>query len=215
MQASTRKRKAPFPAKRRRSTPSAYVPRRYTSVLRPELKSVDVAIAQTMNSTGALTLINPLQTGTGIGQRIGTKVSIISLEVRLINYSNATTGLTQIHRMIVCLDKQPNALTTTIVQVLVAVDVWSPRTLANRGRFVLLSDKAYEVGAFTQGNSKVYNKVFIKFRKPLVVEFNTSSAGTIADIVSNAIYLFGIGSEPPGTTAGTTVGFTRVRYTDV
>ena len=213
---STRKRRAPFPAKRARTTPrQQYIPRRYTPSIRPESKFVDVNLPLAANTTGAFQLLNPSQPGTGAGQRIGMKVSLTSVELRHQNYCTVTTGMTQLHRVIIVLDTQPNGVALALLQVLVAVDVYSPKTLANRNRFRLLSDKVVQVGSYLQSNCRVYSHTYIKFRKPIIVEFNNGVAGTIGDIVNNAIFVILIGSEPAGATAGTMYGYSRIRYTDV
>lgn len=169
----------------------------------------------TANTTGAFQLMNPSQPGTGPGQRIGMKVSLTSVELRHHNYCTPTTGVTQIHRVMIVLDTQPNGVALALLQVLVAVDVYSPKTLANRNRFRILSDKNYVVGAFTQGNSRNFGHIYIKFRKPVIVEFNNGVAGTIGDIVNNSIYCILIGTEPAGPGAGTMYAYSRIRYTDV
>lgn len=214
MQTSTRKRKAPFPAKRRRSTPSAYVPRRYTSINRPEFKFIDVGFNFLMNTTGAFQLLNGLVPGTGASQRIGTKISIKSIELRYKCISTLTTGASQLMRVLLVLDHQPNGVALSLLQVLVTVDTFSPRSLANRARFKLLHDKTHSISASGQDNTTLYNKIYMQFKKPIVVEYNIGVAGNIGDIVNSSIYVIAIGSEVAGPTAGTTQGFSRIRYID-
>ena len=58
-------------------------------------------------------------------------------------------------------------------------------------------------------------KAYIKFRRPIVTEYNAGVAGTIADIATNSLYLITIGQQNAGLTAGITLGTCRIRYTDM
>ena len=167
-------------------------------------------------STGTSSwLLNGLAPGSSASQRIGQKVSVRSLEIRLYNQVTAGTGVDQLHRQLVVMDRQANGAPPAIANILSAADVAAPRNLEYRKRFKVLLDKTFTLNATAEPGSQKWRKYYIKFKRPIVVEFNAGVAGTIADIVTNSLYIFNIGSQAAGATAGTVTGYIRMRYTDM
>lgn len=141
-------------------------------------------------------------------------VTIRSIELRLLNFATAATGVDQVHRWIVVVDKQCNATALTGAALLNAATIYGLRLLENRKRFKILLDRPVSLNASAEPGTFRYHHVYMKFRRPLVTEYNTGNAGTVADIVSNSLYLYVIGSVAPGVTAGSCNGYARIRYTD-
>lgn len=54
----------------------------------------------------------------------------------------------------------------------------------------------------SQGCSDTVFKMTVKFKKPVVVKFNATNAGTIGDIVDNSFHLIGIMSNDDLTNSG-------------
>lgn len=190
-----------------------FTPRAFT---RGEWKFLDLTVNNAMDSTGAMLLLNGLQPGSSASQRIGMKVAIRSLQMKLISFCTAGTGVDQEHRWLVLLDRQANgAAPAALTDFLAAGNTKGLRNLANRRRFKIVLDKRYYINnANEPGSARVFN-VYMKFRRPLIVEYNAGIAGTIADIVSNSLYLVLIGQVAPGTGAGMIQGYARIRYTDM
>lgn len=205
--------------KRRKTAPRTYARMPVSSyVARPprmEWKYLDVAVGMTMDTAGALTLLNGLTPGTGASQRIGMNIQIMSVELRLLNFVTAGTGTDQVHRMALVMDRQCNATAMTGVAYLNSATIYGMRLLENRKRFKTFMDKPMYLNATAEPGAGCYTHYYNKFRRPLTVEYNTGNAGTVADIVSNSLYLYGIGSSAPGVGAGTCNGYARIRYTDM
>lgn len=185
---------------------------------RGEWKYSDVTIASAngWSTTALLTLLNGIAGGTLANQRVGMKVSIRSLEIRLNNTVNAN-DVTQINRWMVVLDRQANAAApAALTDILTTADVFGMRNLANRKRFKIMLDKTAVVpDQAISGTGGRYWKVYMKFRRPLIVEYNANIAGNIGDISSNSLYLITIGNIAAGATCTGVYGATRIRYTDM
>lgn len=177
---------------------------------------MDTLVSQVADSTGAMTLLNGLQPGTGASQRIGMKVAIRSLEFKGQVRVTAATGVDQIQRYIILLDRQANgAAPAALTDFLTGGVYYSLRNLANRRRFKAIHDRMFSLNASGEPDSQRCWKFYIKFRKPIIVEFNAGNAGTVADIVTNSLYLMSLGQAPAGATAGSILGYCRLRYTDL
>ena len=183
--------------------------------IRGEWKYLDVTVNVVMDTSGVVLLLNGLGLGNGASQRVGQNIAIRSIEFRLLSYVNAGTGVDQVHRYALVVDRQANATAMTGAQYLNAATIYGLRLLENRKRFKTLYDKSRYMNATAEPNSGCYTHKYIKLKRPLITEYNTGNAGTIADIVSNSLYLYGIGSSAPGATAGFCTGYVRIRYTDM
>ena len=181
-----------------------------------EWKYVDWTISQASDQTGVITCINALTPGTGASQRIGMKVAVRSLEFKGQVRVTIATGVDQVQRYAVIIDRQCNGTGPVAMTDFWAANVYySLRNLANRKRFKTVWDRMYSLNAAAEPDSQRCVKFYIKFRRPLIVEFNTGVAGTVADIVSNGLFFISSGQAPAGATAGSILGALRVRYTDM
>lgn len=193
-----------------------FTPRQFS---RGEWKYNDLNTAVDINSTATLTLLNGLQPGTAANQRVGMKITMKTLEIRARMATTAATGVEQFARWFIVLDRQPNgAAPGAITDIISAAGVQYPRNLANRKRFKILLDKCWAFGATSVATgtpTSRFVKYYLKFRRPLVTEFNTGVAGTVADISTNSLYLVVIGSEVAGNTDVQAAINTRLRYTDM
>lgn len=180
-----------------------------------EWKYIDTADAYAVNTGGTLTLINGLSLGNTATTRIGQKVLLQSLEVKFRNAVVATTGLDQTHRIMIVLDRQCNGAALTLAEVINPTNTEGLRNLASRRRFKILQDIRFDLNAATESGSSYSNKVYMRFKRPIMVEYNAGNAGTVADISSGSIYMIHLGSNVAGNTAGTSAVVTRLRYTDI
>jgi len=175
------------------------------------------AVAETNDWTGTEqdpttfdTLFVPV-TGAGINQRIGKACKVLKMKMRFM--LNAAQQLNQTGadpaaqvRVIVYLDKQTNAAQAQGEQVMTggvsdATGVLSFQNINNFGRFQVIKDwtfnlqnpnMSYDGTNIEQaGLSKTW-KMSKRFKKPIVVRFNATNGGTIADIVDNSLHVLAL-----------------------
>lgn len=193
-----------------------------------EKKVKDIAVATYPISTvGSFTLLNGLVPGTDFNNRIGRKVFLNSFYVRGFcrNSDDGTGGSTSpgdLWRMIIFMDMQPNGSAPAVTDLLVSASSASQLNMNNRDRFKVLCDKQYTTGPWTFLGSGGYwasadgASHAIKKYKRVSAEtiYNAGTAGTIADIISGALYMFWIGTSAAVEQGGEAVVSVRVRYTD-
>ena len=177
----------------------------------PELKAVDTAVALNCDTTGAIQLLNGIQPGTGLDQRVGRRVSMVMMKARLQAAVTAGTGVDQFCRYLVVLDHQPNGAALAINDVILG-GTTSQVNLSNQVRFEILRDKRVYLNASGEPGSAAVIEFSIALNRD--TQYNSGSAGTVADIATNSLYLIVLGSIAAGATAGAVAGSVRVRYYD-
>lgn len=219
-----RARKYQARARSVRPTYRGWNARSLNAAQRPEWKYADGILGgtvfQPINTTyNKFCLAGPITAGAAATQRIAQQITVktLQLNVRVEQIPTVTTiGHHTIVRMMVVLDKQSNATDLVISDVLVTnantvCDTESMRRLENRKRFKIMLDKQYASSADWQ--SIIRRKYYLRFKKPLVVQFNAVNGGTYADVVSNNIWLVFWSSG--GAADSPHVNFmSRLRYTD-
>jgi len=112
-----------------------------------------------VNLTGQISVVNAIQLGTDIGQRIGRKVMIKSVYVRgfvgveqAIGTNDNVQTPPQLCRMIILVDQQPNGAVPAATDILVSAHACSQLNLANRDRFKILADKTYDLDMYINHN---------------------------------------------------------------
>jgi hypothetical protein len=164
------------------------------------------------NTTGAVTLLNGIAPGTSMAQRVGHVIHMSYLDMRCYTTVTAGTGVDQTHRVLLVLDKQCNGAAPAVTDVLTYASTMSPYNLYNRKRFLILMDRTFNLNAVAQGGShKSWN---VHKSIPYEVTYNAGTAGTVADIITNSLYLVIVGSEAAGVTAGTSNVYSRLRFSD-
>lgn len=183
-----------------------------------ELKFTDVTAATatavaalTFTTPGASFLLNGLVPNSTATGRIGRRIMMKSIYIRLVWSLAATTTGGSPLRMIVVYDKQSNGAAPAVTDVLLTDSAISPNNISNRDRFVVLCDKLVDpvaVGSQFQVADVVYKKL------NLPVQYNAGTAGTIADITSGAVYIM-FAQFGGAFTAAPVVSWTsRIRYND-
>lgn len=199
-------------------TYQGYNPRRFAM---GEWKYKDIDANVDFNTTATMTLLNGLAPGTSASQRVGMKIAVRSIELHMHATSTTGTGDEQVARLSIVLDRQPNgAAPSAITDIITASSVSAMRNLANRKRFKLLWDKRYPFGstitnASTGTPTTRVMKLYMKFRRPIIVDYNSGVAGTVADISTNSLYLLTLGTVAPGNGDVTATFYARIRYTDM
>lgn len=166
------------------------------------------------NSAMALFILNNMAQGSSASTRIGLKISVQSVELRWYSRATPFGGTDQVHRFWLFIDKQANGTLPLPNEYLLNPNTLAMRNLNYRKRFKTVMDRAYICNASAEPFDHKYNHVYIKFRKPLLVEYNNGNTGTIADIVSNSLIFGYVSNIAPGATAGQVYGNIRIRYTD-
>ncbi len=183
------------------------------------INSVAVANTWTIFNSGSINLIAQ---GTTESERIGRKVTIKKILIRVLMTQPTHTNLAasdDLVRWVVYVDKQANGATAAsdgIAGIMVADSPNTFRTLANTGRFAILLDQVVNMNVMAAAGNGTANDTaeIIKQRKffksvNIPLEFN-STAGAITEIRSNNIGVMAI-------SIGGTITFAasvRLRFTD-
>lgn len=153
-------------------------------------------------------LFAPTQ-GTAINNRVGRKVSIRKLkitgQITAAAQADATAADAAAHVRLICyMDQQSNGQQSQGEDLMdgssgtTAGSVNAFQSLANFGRFKVLSDKhivlqnpnmTYDGTNIEQAGLIKYFKMSYVFKKPLIVHFNATNGGTVADIVDNSFHV--------------------------
>jgi len=188
-----------------------------------ELNFVDTNIGGiSISTTGVLTLLNGMAQGTTASTRIGRKITIKSIQWRFDCATSTNTTWTA-NRYMIVQDMQPNGATAAFADIYDNATPSTLRNISNMARFRVLFDSDEFIMVGDNGGVGVSNydvdslatahKGYIKCNIP--VQYNAGTAGTVADITTNAVYFVTIGN---GSTSLTDVnvqaGTVRIRYSD-
>jgi len=159
------------------------------------------------------TLLAPI-VGSGVDQRIGKSVKVLKIKIRGSITSNHQINQTagrdpQFVRLILHQDKQTNSTQAQGEDVMAnagsaILNVHSFQNVNNFGRFRVLKDKVFIIenpnmsydgtNIETQGIVK-YFKWTVKFKYPVMIRFNATNGGTVADIVDNSFHIIANSSD--------------------
>lgn len=166
-----------------------------------ELKFYDQSAGPTAaSSTGTIASASlcTVASGTGESQRIGRKITISSIHLRVVASLNATTTASNTDdglRVILYWDKQCNGASAAVTDILETGDYLSYNNLSNKNRFTILADKMVDVSATAGAYNGTTNQFAQKanthswnIRCRLPVEFS-STTGVIGEIRSNNLGL--------------------------
>jgi len=186
-----------------------------------ELNFLDTPLAATViDTTGAITLLNGMVQGTSASQRIGRKISIKSIQLRL-QHGMGSTGLSTMCRVAIVLDLQSNGAAPAWLDVFDnSTSLSAPHTMrniSNAGRFKVLWSHFFTLtGSNASGLSTddtFINDEWYK-RCDIPVNYNAGVAGTVGDIQTGGLFYMTLGSTAAGTAAASTTGTIRIRYAD-
>lgn len=168
-----------------------------------------------LDTTGTVTLLNGVQQGVAVTQRIGKKILMKSLQGRgrMLNGTTATSN--DVAWMIVY-DKRPNGNLPAINDILVSTSSQAMNNDNNAGRFSILKRcDAMMIGTATlpTETSAVSTDFYLDLKKHEVV-YKAFQSGAINDIEQGALYLVTVGQNTAGTTAASLVETFRLRFFD-
>lgn len=182
-----------------------------------EKKFRDVNQVISADDTGSFTLLNGMAQGTSQSTRIGNKISMTSILLRLAAFNGEAGASAPIIRYLIVYDKQTNAATPAITDVLTAATVLAPMNLANRDRFVVLAEDTFRPDNTFNDTAAIaeyaeFRQRYIKIRLDTV--FNNTSGGTVADIQSGGLFIIALSTMVNGTAEPVVTIYSRIRYTD-
>lgn len=172
-----------------------------SKVSKPEMKKKFVSWAGTsINTTGIATeLTSAIAQGTAYDERIGRKIKLHSIDLRG-HFTYTPTAITDGDanvRVVLVLDKQTNGALYTAGSLFhdTAHTFYTHFNVENNQRFTILYDKVFRLpienentAAGTPGS--VEKPFHIRKKLNHVLEFDTSVAGTIADLKSNSLSMY-------------------------
>jgi len=183
-----------------------------------ELKVVDTAqFNSDFDTTGTFTLVNGVATGTDFTDRIGRKVCWKSLLVQghIINEGDPST--TNLCRIMIVYDSQPNGALPALTDVLTAATSTAPLNLNNRDRFRVLMDKRFALGSVsttaTQAVSDRTTALIHKYKKLNLETIFDATTAAIGSIQTGSIFCLTVGTVAAGTTYEFQ-GSIRLRFND-
>lgn len=164
-----------------------------------------------------LTLFDPIL-GTDITNRIGRRVMVkgmkINLDVNVAALAGTNLGGRDpaVIRVIVYMDKQTNAAQSLGSQLMAPAALQGAnaeqhfQSLANLGRFKVLWDQRFVIEDPNVGSTQaadtydingivVIRKMRLKFKRGIIVNFNATNGGTVADIVDNSFHIIACASS--------------------
>lgn len=178
-----------------------------------ELKWKDTDVSDTtIDTTEVFTLLNGMTKGTDVGNRVGRQITMRSVQFR--GYFTAEDGDKGYSVFWAILyDKQPNAAAPVWTDVYTTDAVYPLlRNLDNRKRFKILTSGwavIPKTGAdWEQVPVDVYKKINLK------TEYDSSDAGTVADITYGSLH-FIMRGQANAATAPALYGSVRLRYSDM
>jgi len=181
-----------------------------------EQKVVDTASANyALDTTGSVTLINGVATGTDYTNRIGRKVVWKSVQIRGLWVPADATVSNNLCRICLVWDSQPNGALPTIADIFQQALGNSMLNLNNRDRFKMIMDKQFIAAEYSAVGQAVPGTGHIKaFRKLTGLEtiFDGTTAA-IGDIQSGALLLVTLGTQPTASSHVLTAAL-RCRFVD-
>jgi len=160
--------------------------------------------------------------GSANGQRVGMQLSVKSLLLKMyFNPDHNSTIVDSVSRFCVVIDRQANGIDLAAAgafgtAVMANDNVWGLPNVDTKRRFKILRDKTITMPGVTSATTTCgaygkFYKVYIRFRKPLVIQFS-GTGGTAGDVVTNNIWVAFVGYPTPGND----VFFTwRIKYGDM
>lgn len=160
------------------------------SLVNVEKKFIDTATSGTTlqtNTTGTVVPINTCSQGTSLTTRTGGSIKMAYVFVEGFVTLNAA-ALQDYIRVSLVLDKQVNAALPVYGDIYGIVTAPAPLSLRSPitvDRYIVLKEQ--KIGIETGGNTIAKFKLFKKL--DIHTKYNAVNGGTIADIVTNALYL--------------------------
>lgn len=203
---------------------------------RPEIKTVDVnQVVLTLSTAGNSTLLNGLIEGVDANQRVGRRINMKSVKIRMWWAQGVTpaAAVDTYCRYVLVYDRQPNGAAPTWADVFTQYNVsgatdstaMAAPNPTNFDRFVILRDGArtYSPSVATGAAQPAQDDTsyirqpeewFVNLKGLEAHYIAGAGAGTIADFRTGSLYFLTLGSNSVANATTTVTITARVRYHD-
>lgn len=175
-----------------------------------------------VNTTGSVTLINGVATGTDFTDRIGRRTNVTAIQLRGILGPDVTNnvGTASLLRVMIVEDTQINGgALPVITDILQAATPTAFMNLNNRERFKVHMDETHAFGPINITATSTISpcpgavgiNVYKKVMVPVTFELATNVIGAIS---SGALYVVTVGAQAAGVQDGNFTFSARVRFVD-
>jgi len=187
----------------RRVTQNKAPMQRPTQRVDADIKFVDVAQAgYSCDTTGSITYLNGVATGTDFTNRIGRRIRNLRMELFGFFAQNSNTATADnLCRIMVVLDRQPNGGLPAVTDILAASTSCSSVNVNNLKRFSILSDHFQEVGQYNNTATQAAiaapgtAKIILRMNLGFLTEY-LGTAAAITSVATNSLLLLTIGAVP-------------------
>jgi hypothetical protein len=155
------------------------------SVVNVEDKYLDTTSSAASSSSWQYVLCNAISQGVTPSTRIGQSIKCVGIELRYTILCATASTAFQTVRLMLFVDKQPNAANPGATDVYGA-GVLLPRTVGYLDRFKVIHEITMAFSPIS--NNGIMTGSFIH-KQDFHQEFNTGNAGTIADITRNSLFV--------------------------
>ena len=193
-----------------------------------EIKAVDLAQANyALDSTGTVTTLNLIRTGTSFNNRIGRRIKLRSVYIQGQIANSGAAAVAGTVRILLVHDKQANGAVPTYADVIASVDQAGTATSAfldhmnmnNRDRFNILVDRKIHMPTLTASVSNGYpstdalqTKISIFKKLNFITQYKSDTApSVIGDISTGSLLMLTFGVATSGWVLTATV---RTKFID-
>lgn len=184
-----------------------------TTTIGPEWKNLDTTAALTSGAAAtwsAVTALNLIAQGAGLQQHVGRKIAITKIVHRFSAVTNSSSGSV---RVLIVYDNHANGALPVITDILTNDAFTAVQNLDNSDRFMVLADfYPFEDNGVTPQSLGVGGKKVLKYKQPLLTQFNNTTTATISAIQNGSILIAVCALGSPS--ASNYTHFTRVRFID-
>lgn len=176
-----------------------------------EKKYLDTVVNLTVPIAGnaaQVVLLNGMSQGNTASTRIGNKVTMKGLQLRLNAKAGNGEADGQLIRFILVAEKKPEGSASAWTSICNSVDTLSNYSMTLNNNMIVLWDETF---AMDTSQFQLPIKKWIDL-KGLVADYSRGNAGTVADFQQNSIYL--MVNTLNNTVATDLDGNVRLRYTD-
>jgi len=237
--------KKPFKVPRKLSQPTVTfsrpvmgatrIPARLTS-RGAEVKSLDLTVSTSIDTTGSVQGLNFIRAGSSFFNRIGRRVELKSLMVKLQINPIRTMGTNDYMRIVIVYDRQTNGAAPAVADIIQDTDqagtnttnIFTDINLNNRDRFQIFMDKRISLPSLTLTAGVITNIglidpvsphfIFTKFIKlgGELTQYKADSApAVIGDIATGGLFMLVLGNQAAGAEGYSVLGKTRLRFNDI